>query len=129
VQPAAEAVAGDDEGLGARPHGEHDEERERPHGQQEDLHAEGRGREGPQHEGHVQRLHHVHHVSQEHEVRHFVHPCERYGRSVGGAALQTVAFLFPTRDDHLEGRRTGWRRRPLMERLGCGALASGCIPT
>jgi len=73
VQPSAEVVAGDDEGLGPDPHGEHDEEGEGPHGQQEELHGEGRGGEGPQDEGHVQRLHHVHHVRQEHEVRHLVH--------------------------------------------------------
>jgi len=69
VELAAEAVEADDEGLGAAPHEEHEEEGQRPEREQEEVVGERPGAQRPQRERHVHRRHDVHHVHQEHEPR------------------------------------------------------------
>jgi hypothetical protein len=76
VEPAAEEVEADGEGLGEEPLEEHEGEGDGPEREQHRAHGPRQRAAGAEGERHVHRRHHVHHVRQEHEVRHpVVHAC------------------------------------------------------
>nr|ACN35049.1 unknown [Zea mays] len=70
VEPAAEEVEADGEGLGEEPLEEHEGEGDGPEREQHRAHGPRQRAAGAEGERHVHRRHHVHHVRQEHEVRH-----------------------------------------------------------